>query len=440
MNEPEKACEKTREKRIAAGILIIFILILCVVCYKAYRKREIVLNIGVYAGSYWETPNGNSYLILDNAIRRFEEKYKNVHVEYVSGVTTDFYSEWLAERILKGKEPDLYFVLPEDFTLLVSCGALAKLDILMDADPEFKKDLFYPPCLKSGVFENEQYALPHESVPTMMFVNKTLLEANGIPYPGDDWTWDDFYKICEQVTDVENKRFGVYDYTWLNALYSNGASLFSEDGTACYLADSRIQDAIRFVKSLEDLNGGYMVTSRDFDLGNVAFRPFLFSEYRAYQPYPWRVKKYSSFQWDCVCMPAGPDGDNISELHTMLLGISSRTRYQTLAWEFAKMLILDEQVQKELYTYSRGISPLRNVAEDQEMIAALHADIPRGGGFGREVIRKIMSTAVVAPRFDGYEQALIMAESAVADELNNEQNRGNGVAAQREINLFLSKF
>ena len=104
------------------------------------------------------------------------------------------------------------------------------------------------------------------------------------------------------------------------------------------------------------------------------------------------------------------------------------------------MLILDEQVQKELYTYSRGISPLRNVAEDQEMIAALHADIPGGGGFGREVIRKIMSTAFVAPRFDGYEQALIMAESAVADELNNEQNRGNGVAAQREINLFLSKF
>ena len=73
-------------------------------------------------------------------------------------------------------------------------------------------------------------------------------------------------------------------------------------------------------------------------------------------------------------------------------------------------------------------------------IAALHADIP-GGGFGREVIRKIMSTAVVAPRFDGYDQALIMAENAVDNELSQDRGHSNGVAAaQREINLFLSKF
>ena len=413
---------------------------LCACWIAARGRRETVLKIGVYAGSYWETPNENSYRILDNAIRRFEERHPRVRVEYVSGITTDSYSEWLAEQILKGREPDLYFVLPEDFNLLVSSGALAKIDGLMEADPDFEPSLFYPPCLQSGVFESGQYALPHESVPTLMFVNKTLLEKNGVPMPDDDWTWEDFYRICQQVTNVEERRFGVYDYTWLNALYSNGASLFSEDGAACYLSDSKIQDAIQFVKSLEELNSGYTVTSRDFDLGNVAFRPFLFSEYRAYQPYPWRVKKYSRFQWDCVCMPAGPDGDNVSELHTMLLGVSSRTRNRALAWEFAKALSLDEEAQKELYKYSRGISPLRSVAEDEEMIAALHADIPGGVGFGKEVIRKIMSAAVVAPRFDKYDQALIMAESAVAAEMSQDQSRGNGIAAaQREINLFLSK-
>ncbi|MBQ9348516.1 MAG: extracellular solute-binding protein [Oscillibacter sp.] len=406
-----------------------------------YAHREITLTIGVYAGSYWETPNGNSYQILDNAIRRFEEQHPEIHVEYASGIPTDAYSEWLAEQILKGKEPDLYFVLPEDFNLLVTTGALARLDSLMDADPDFDEGLFYPPCLRSGRFQNGQYALPHESVPTLMFVNKTLLEEKGIPIPDDDWTWKDLYRICEQVTDIEARQFGVYDYTWLHALYANGASLFSEDGSACYLSDSRIQDAIQFVGQLEELNGGYTVTSRDFDLGNVAFRPFLFSEYRAYQPYPWRVKKYSHFQWDCVCMPAGPDGDNRSELHTMLLGISSRTRRQAMAWEFAKMLTLDEQVQRELYTYSRGISPLPAVAEDPDMLAVLHADIPGGGGFGPEVIHDIMSMAVVTPRFDGYDQALIMAESAVADELSRDPSRGNGVvAAQRAINLFLIQF
>lgn len=406
-----------------------------------FPERETVIRIGAYSGSYWETPNGDCYQILDNAIRRFESAHKGVRVEYVSGIAADFYSEWLAEGILKGQEPDLYFVLPEDFNLLASCGALTRLDALMESDSAFDVSLYYQPSLQSGTFEGAQYALPHESVPTIMFVNKTLLESVGIPMPDNNWTWADFYEICERVTDVEARRFGAYGYTWLHAMYANGASLFSEDGKACYLSDDRIRSAVRFVKSLRDLNGGYQVTARDFDLGHVAFRPFLFSEYRAYQPYPWRVKKYSSFQWDCVPMPAGPDGDNVSELHTMLIGIGARTRHTRLAWEFCKLLSLNEETQKELYAYSRGISPLRAVAEDSAMIARLRADIPGSDGFGWEAISTIMNTAVSAPRFDGYEQALMMAENAVADALEQERTQGNGLtAAQREINVFLGNF
>ena len=404
-------------------------------------RGETVLKIGVYSGSYWETPNGDCYQLLDRVIDRFEREHDGVRVEYVSGITTDSYSEWLSEQILKGAEPDAYFVLPEDFNLLVACGALARLDALMDDDASFDASLYYSPCLQAGAFESGQYALPHESVPTMMFVNKTLLERNGISMPGNDWTWDDFYDICQRVTNVEARQFGAYDYTWLHALYANGASLFSPDGTACYLSDERIQDAIQFVKSLNELNGGYQVTARDFDIGNVAFRPFLFSEYRAYQPYPWRVKKYSSFQWDCVSMPAGPHGDNISELHTMLLGISSRTRHRALAWELCKLLSIDAETQKQLYAYSRGISPLRAVAEDREITAQLRAEIPGGNAVGLDAISKIMSTAVSAPRFDGYEQALMMAENAVADAMALDRTRGNGlISAQREINVFLGKF
>lgn len=423
-----------RKKALFAAALLA--VALCAALCALTRPREAVLRIGAYSGSYWETPNGDCYQILDNAIRRFERDHEGVRVEYVSGITTDSYSEWLAERILQGTEPDLYFVLPEDFNLLVSCGALARLDALMQADADFDASLYDQPSLQSGAFDASQYALPHESVPTIMFVNKTMLERNGIAMPDNEWTWDDFYGICERVTNVEARQFGAYGYTWLHALYANGAALFSEDGTACRLSDGKIRDAIQFAKSLESLNGGYQVTARDFDLGNVAFRPFLFSEYRAYQPYPWRVKKYSGFEWDCVSMPAGPHGGNVSELHTMLLGISSRTRQQALAWELCKLLSFDAETQREFSAYSRGISPLRAVAEDSGIAAQFRADAPGGDGFRWEAIHKIMGTAVSAPRFDGYEQALMMAESAVADE----SAPGDRLTvAQREINVFLSE-
>ena len=423
---------------IKQSVMVLLVLMLCFSLTGCSGNKETVLTIGVYSGSYWNTPNGNCYQILDDAIAMFEQSHPGVKVEYVSGIPAGAYSEWLTEQILKGTEPDLYFVLPEDFDLLVSSGALAQLDERIAADPEFDTALYYEACLHSGQFKGNQYALPHESVPTIMFVNKTLLEANGIEMPDNDWTWDDYYNICAQITDVDSRQYGAYGYSWLDAMHSNGASLFSEDGRSCYLAEENVLQAVQFAKQLGDLNGGYNVSARDFDEGRVAFQPLLYSEYRAYQPYPWRVKKYSAFQWDCVSMPAGPSGSNISELHTMMLGISSRTRHGDLAWEFCKLLSINEDVQRKLYTYSHGISPLPAVAEDPELLK-LHHDISEGSGFSPEMIHHIMSNAVVVPRFDAYDQAMNMVESAIQEATNNQLGQSRMLIAQSDINIFLNK-
>ena len=278
---------KKRMWKCGAALLI---LLACLYLAGCLGNQETVLTVGVYSGSYWNTPNGNCYQILDEAISLFERSHPGVKVEYVSGIPAGDYSEWLAGQILMGVEPDVYFVLPEDFDLLVSSGALAQLDERIAEDPAFDRAVYYEPCLRSGQSEGKQYALPHESVPTIMFVNKTLLETNGIAMPDNDWTWEDFYSICQQVTNVEQRQYGVYGYSWQDAMYSNGASLFSEDGRSCYLAEENVLQAIQFAKRLDELNGGYSVTARDFDVGRVAFCPLLYSEYRAYQPYPWRVK------------------------------------------------------------------------------------------------------------------------------------------------------
>lgn len=399
---------------------------------------EYVLKIGVYSGSYWGTPNSDSYRILDLAIARFEEMHPNIRVEYVSGIGSGDYSEWLAEQILRGTEPDLYFVLPEDFNLLASSGALADLTDMINRDTGFDTDVYYTSCLEAGKFNGIQYALPQESVPTIMFVNKTLLDEKGIKFPESDWTWDDFYEICSQVTDTENHCYGVFGYTWLNALYSNGTSLFSDDCTQCRLMDAQVLSAIRFTRSIMDLNEGYTVTAKDFDLGNVAFRPFLYSEYRGYQPYPWRVKVYTGFEWDGIPMPAGPEGGNNSELHTMLLGISSRTMHKDAAWQFARMLSSDPELQQALMRESSGISPLKAVAEAPESVAFMQENIPGGNVFDKNSIHEIMSSAVVTKPFRKYEQALSMADTAVSELVTiGTVSEDDLLNVQREINQFL---
>ena len=196
-----------------------------------------------------------------------------------------------------------------NFNTLASLGALKNLDMLVGGDKEFGSNVFYSSVYKAGQYEGSQYALPMECNPTLMFVNKTLLQKEGIKVPDNDWTWDDFYDICKTIVkdsdgDGQMDQFGCYDYTWLQAVYSNGITPFNQSGTSSNFLDEKFSQSLEFVKRLEATNRNYQVTSNDFDLGKVAFRPFTFSDYRTYMPYPWRIKKYSGFEWTCIRMPA----------------------------------------------------------------------------------------------------------------------------------------
>ena len=377
--------------------------------------KPIELTVGVYAGSYWGTSVGNMYQVLDKAIRIYEEEHPGVKVRYVSGIGKDDYSEWLAEQFMKGTGPDEAFDL--------SC--------------------YYDACKNAGQMAGRQYALPYESVPTLMFVNKSLLEEYGINMPSHSWTWDDFYQICSQITEAsaegsKEKAYGVYNYSWTDMLYANDAVLFSEDGKKCYLGNLKVRDAVLFDQKLRELNNGYTVTARDFDSGRVAFRPFLFSDYKVYQPYPWRVKKYSNFEWDCVEMPAGPRGSNVCEIESTLIGMNSRTRHKEIVWDLMKLLSADEDLQKEMFSSSVGLSPLIAVAEDREVLDRLFQGVPGDKAIDREVIHDIMNTGVAAPRFRRYSQAKIMAESAVDSALESGKVLENYLtSSQHDINIML---
>ena len=407
-----------------------------------WPRSQTVLRLGVFSGSYWGTPNGSSYQVLDDAIARFESDHPGVRVEYESGILTGEYSEWLAGKLLTGEEPDVFFVLPEDFGLLAETGALAPLDGMIDGQNGLDRDIYYDACLKAGMYDGDQLALPYESAAMVMFVNRTLLETYGIAMPENDWTWEDLYRICQTIsgkqTEDGQRDYGIYGYTWQNALYANGSTLFSADGNQCCLADNRVEEAIQFVQGLDALDAGYTVSAQDFDTGHVAFRPFLFSEYRAYQPYPWRVKKYSSFVWDCLRMPAGPEGGNTSELHTVQVGISARSAHTELAWELLCTLCADEVTQGQLFLQSQGISPLRSVTENTALLDRIFAETQGTSTFNSSAIGEIMRTAVTVPQFAAREQATAMAETAVSSALSENQSLTTALAtAQREIDLYL---
>lgn len=287
--------------------------------------------------------------------------------------------------------------------------------------------IFFSTSYKSGSVKDSQYTLPYESVPTLMFVNKTLLENSGIEIPSNDWTWDDFYTICQQITQDTNgdgllDQFGEYGYTWQNALSSNSITLFDEDGTKSMLEDDRASEAVEFVRKLNALTRGQIVTSDMFDKGLVAFCPMRFSEYRTYKPYPWSVKKYSSFEWDCIPMPAGPKGSNVSEVETLLCGMSKNSKHKNLAWSLLKALCYDEQTQESLFKYSQGVSVLKNISTSKTVKKYIEEDAPKEQSYNLDFFDDMMEHALIIKKFNGYDRAFSIADSEIRRMINSEDD------------------
>lgn len=438
--------KKNRMLSIVCGVLLICIYLIYSDNYKVFdiHGKETV-TIGVFSDSYWEVQNGYSYRILEDAIAVFEKEHPGVQVEYTSGILKEDYSEWLSEQLLAGDGPDVFFVLADNFTDFAEIGVLKELDTLINTDPEFDEKVFYSSSYSSGQYEGSQYSLPYECAPKLMFVNRTILDREGVDMPDEDWDWDEFYEICKKVTrDTDGNgtidQFGVVEYTWKEAFESNDVKLFDEYGTECYLTGDNVGEALSFLEKMKGLNGGYNVLGRDFDLGNVAFQPMLFSRYRAYKPYPLRVKKYASFEWECIPMPSGPMGDNISALDTLLIGMNEKTRCPQYAWDLIKILTCDPQIQSEIFSYSEGVSVLKEVTEVDRTLLRLIESTGNSEGLNLEMLSRAVENAVVVSQFRDYDQAMAEVERAVNAIINGDSNISmEQIIWNREVNKYLEK-
>ena len=283
-----------KKKILVIGMIITAIVILSYAIW--LNQRPVVLEFAMFNGSNWNVEIQDSYSFIDRAIDRFEKEHPGVKVHYVSGIPKEDYSEWLSSKILKGDAPDVMMIKDEDFNRFAELEILENLDDYLKKDKEFDANRYYETALKSGKIANVQYALPFETVPYLMFVNKTLLNKEGIDIPDKDYTFDDLYYICKKITkDLDGDgiidQFGIFKYSWQEAAVSNGARLFSNDGKQCYFTSTKLQEAIKFTKALSELDENQKVTKELFDKGKVAFMPLSYAEYRTYKAYPYKIKK-----------------------------------------------------------------------------------------------------------------------------------------------------
>ena len=434
---------KSRRLRVGVSILIAAAALFIITgqVRRIRNSKETVLTLGVFSDSYWGVQSGYANKIIDDAISRFEAEHPGVKVQYESGIMKTDYSEWLSEQMMKDTEPDVFFVPEGDFSTFAQINALKNLNDLIKEDDSFEPEAFYKTAYEYGRFGGKQYALPFECAPNMMFVNKTILDGEKIDLPAEDWTWEDFYRICRMVTrDTDGTgiidQFGTVNYSWIDAFDANGVELFDRTGKSCDFTVREIGDAIAFLEKLGALGSGNSLSERNFSQGNVVFQPMLFSEYRAYKSQEMSFKKYSGFEWDCVTMPAGPSGDNYSRLDTLSIAMSENTTQKEMAWEFMKLLTTDPQIQSEIFEYSAGISVLPEVTRSEETRRRITQST--GTEFNLDILESAMEKSVTRTRFRGFDNAQEEVGLAVRSILESNSNiQMEQIIWNRTINNYL---
>lgn len=432
--------------RMRLGVGAVIVALIAAALIYRHKNRETVLEFGMFTGSNWDVASANSFKIVDKAIERFEETHPNVKIHYYSGIAREDYSEWCARKLLEGEMPDVFMVLDSDFDKFTSLGVMKNLDELIEGDDAFHKEDFFTTALNTGRYGGHQYALPYETVPTLMFVNKSLLAKENIRMPKENWTWEDMYEICRKVTKDTDKdglldQFGTYNYSWRDAFYTSGGKLYDEDHDQLSFTDGRVLDAIKYIKRLDDLNQGQSVTQEDFNEGSVAFMPLTFAEYRTYKTYPYRIKKYTRFQWDCITFPAGGEGENISKVDALLMGVGSRTRHEKLAWEFLKQLTYTEEMQMDVFRYSQGVPALKAVASSKEGADCLQEDMDEGEQvISSALLYNVIEDGIIEPKFLQYQQVMNLADGEVSKILQENKNVDSSMKIfQRTVSKYLQQ-
>lgn len=252
-----------------------------------------------------------------------------------------------------GMAPDVMFVEAGNFKAFVDKGLLVDLTPFIEKD--MKKDFnikdYYPEIVDRFTIDGSIYVVPRDIAPIcVIYYNKQLFDEAGIPYPKDDWTWDDFLKTAQKLTkrDATGRmlQFGFLDEwtIWDAWVYSNGGAIVDDvkHPTKCLLDSKEVIEGVQF---RADLSGKYGVAPSPSLIATTSMgvqgtaSVFMSGKAAMFYTGYWKAgyfRPITKFDWDVVMFPKSPKGIRKYPSGGSGYAITSQCKDKEKAWEVLK--------------------------------------------------------------------------------------------------------
>lgn len=149
----------------------------------------------------------------------YEASHEGVTIEMVDLGSTDYMTVLATE--LSGSGSDFDVVTIKDvpgYATLVQKNAILALDDYIKADGV---DLAqYAGATDQVLVDGKLYELPFRNDFWVVFYNKDLFDAKGVPYPTNDMTFEQYDELARQMTDTTfgSQVYGAHYHTWRSAV------------------------------------------------------------------------------------------------------------------------------------------------------------------------------------------------------------------------------
>lgn len=172
-------------------------------------KEKVTIRLATWAGAQEAAE-------LDAIIERINAESDTFQIVH-EPAPADYYTK-LQTMFAGGTAPDLVWLAQEYVVPYAARGALVDLTdrLKNDTRPTANLDDYFPLVLEHAMYNGRVYGLPWIGQPVIVYYNKDLFDQKGIPYPTDDWTWEDFRELAKQLTDKEK---GIYGTTFLSLIH-----------------------------------------------------------------------------------------------------------------------------------------------------------------------------------------------------------------------------
>ncbi len=399
--------------RVALGVLAALAGVGPVGCAGDETPDQVTLRV-----ANWGSPAvESSFMALERQfLREFEQLHPGVRVQVEQIPGFGQYAPKLLMMHVSGSVPDVISLDASSGAAFMDNGVLRDLKPYIERDASFRLDDYFGNLVKIFRRGDKLYSIPLDFTPMMMYYNRKLFDAAGLPYPRPGWTWEDFRRTAGALTirdpnPVRPPRQYGFNFInvmpfWVLWLWTNGADVLSPDGRKAgghfdgpgsveavqFLTDLMLKDHV--APTLEESKAAGVDLFRSGQAAMDLKGHWMMIDYRA-----------DGIDFGVVDLPTNT-GSPTTVVYLTGLSITSRARHPDLAWEYVKFMT-GREVQIRRVASGLAISGNRHAAahyagnpvEDAFIAAVEYARPPWGAtverypfieGLGEEMLEDLL--------------------------------------------------